>query len=146
LSKVERTEDSIAEKLIEYFQYNKSIIAVYLYGSVVTGKAIMASDVDIALHNLQLAIQGCIDIGSHAISDEGWGVAGSLNEIFYILQNKGVIKAEVSEKMISMVGFRNILVHEYETISFDIVCNILHHHLKDINEYLLAIVTHFNLD
>lgn len=101
---------------------------------------------DIVLHNLQLAIQGCIDIGSHVISDEGWGVAGSLNEIFYILQNKGVIKAEMSEKMISMVGFRNILVHEYETINFDIVCNILQHHLKDINEYLLAMVTHFNLD
>ena len=101
---------------------------------------------DIVLHNLQLAIQGCIDIGSHVISDEGWGVAGSLNEIFYILQNKGVIKAEMSEKMISMVGFRNILVHEYETINFDIVCNILQHHLKDINEYLLAMVNHFNLD
>jgi len=101
---------------------------------------------DIVLHNLQLAIQGCIDIGSHVISDEGWGVAGSLNEIFYILQNKGVIKAEMSEKIISMVGFRNILVHEYETINFDIVCNILHHHLKDINEYLLAIVNHFKLD
>jgi len=101
---------------------------------------------DIVLHNLQLAIQGCIDIGSHVISDEGWGVAGSLNEIFYILQNKGVIKTEMSEKMISMVGFRNILVHEYETINFDIVCNILQHHLKDINEYLLAMVIHFNLD
>lgn len=101
---------------------------------------------DIVLHNLQFAIQGCIDIGSHVISDEGWGIAGSLNEIFYILQNKGVIKSEMSEKMISMVGFRNILVHGYETINFDIVCNILHHHLKDINEYLLAIVTHFNFD
>ncbi len=101
---------------------------------------------DIVLHNLQLAIQGCIDIGSHVISDEGWGVAGSLNEIFYILQNKGVIKAEMADKIISMVGFRNILVHEYETINFDIVCNILHHHLKDINEYLLAIVNHFKLD
>lgn len=101
---------------------------------------------DIVLHNLQLAIQGCIDIGSHVISDEGWGVAGSLNEIFYILQNKGVIKAEMVEKMISMVGFRNILVHEYETINFDIVCNILHHHLKDINEYLLTLVSYFKLD
>ncbi len=101
---------------------------------------------DIVLHNLQLAIQGCIDIGSHVISDEGWGVAGSLNEIFYILQKKGVIQAEMVEKMISMVGFRNILVHEYETINFDIVCNILQHHLKDINEYLLAIVNRFKLD
>jgi uncharacterized protein YutE (UPF0331/DUF86 family) len=101
---------------------------------------------DIVLHNLQLAIQGCIDIGSHLISDEGWGVAGSLNEIFHILQNKGVIKAEMVEKIISMVGFRNILVHEYENVNFDIVYNILHHHLRDINEYLLAIVNYFKLD
>lgn len=101
---------------------------------------------DIVLHNLQHAIQGCIDIGSHVISDEGWGVAGSLNEIFYILQNKGVIKAEMAENMISMVGFRNILVHEYETINLDIVCNIVHHHLKDINAYLLTLVSYFKLD
>ena len=47
---------------------------------------------DVVIHNLQLAIQGCVDIGSHIISDEGWGVAGSLSEIFYILQDKGIIK------------------------------------------------------
>jgi len=35
---------------------------------------------DIILHNLQLTIQGCIDIGAHIIADEGWGVAGSINE------------------------------------------------------------------
>jgi uncharacterized protein YutE (UPF0331/DUF86 family) len=101
---------------------------------------------DIVLHNLQLAIQGCIDIGSHVISDEGWGVAGSLNEIFYILRDKGVIKVDLTKRMVSMVGFRNIMVHEYENINFDIVYNILHHHLRDINEYLLAIVNYFKLD
>ncbi len=101
---------------------------------------------DIVLHNLQLAIQGCIDVGSHVISDEGWGVAGSLNEIFYILRDKGVIKVDLTKRMVSIVGFRNILVHEYEDINFDIVYNILHHHLRDINEYLLAIVNYFKLD
>ncbi len=101
---------------------------------------------DIVLHNLQLAIQGCIDIGSHVISDEGWGVAGSLNEIFYILRDKGVIKVDLTKRMVSMVGFRNVLVHEYEDTNLDIVYNILHHYLNDINEYLLAIVNHFKLD
>ena len=28
---------------------------------------------DIVLHNLQLAIQGCIYVGSHIISEESWG-------------------------------------------------------------------------
>lgn len=69
---------------------------------------------DIILHNLQLGIQGCIDLGSHIISDEGWGIAGSFSEIFYLLGDKGVIHRDLSEKMITMVGFRNIIIHEYE--------------------------------
>ncbi|HHT9134082.1 MAG TPA: type VII toxin-antitoxin system HepT family RNase toxin [Candidatus Avalokitesvara rifleensis] len=100
---------------------------------------------DIVLHNFQLAIQGCIDIGSHIISDEGWGVAGSINEIFHILHDKGVINGDSAEKMASMVGFRNILIHEYEDINLDIVYNILHRHLDDIDEYLLTVVNHFKL-
>jgi predicted nucleotidyltransferase len=39
----------LKEKIIEYFQDKKGVIAVYLYGSIVTGKAAMISDVDIAL-------------------------------------------------------------------------------------------------
>ncbi|ODS34467.1 MAG: hypothetical protein SCARUB_00341 [Candidatus Scalindua rubra] len=101
---------------------------------------------DIVLRNLQLAIQGCIDIGSHVISDEGWGIVGSLNEIFYLLQTKGVIKGGLAERMVSMVGFRNVLVHEYEDINLDIVYNIVHSHLKDIDEYLLAVVGYFKLE
>lgn len=100
---------------------------------------------DIVLHNLQLAIQGGIDLGSHIISDEGWGVAGSLTEIFYILQDKGVIRPELTEKMVSMVGFRNILIHEYADVNLDIVYSILQGHLKDIDEYLLALVDYFHL-
>lgn len=39
----------LKDKIIEYFQDKKAIIAVYLYGSIVTGKDAMTSDVDIAL-------------------------------------------------------------------------------------------------
>lgn len=53
---------------------------------------------DIILHNFQLAVQGYIAIENHIISDEGWGVASSLNEIFYILQNKGVTTQELLEE------------------------------------------------
>jgi len=84
-------------------------------------------------------------MGSHIISYEGWGIAGSLNEIFYILQDKGVIKREITEKMVPMVGFRNILVHEYQDVNLDIVHNILSKHLKDIDEYLLAVLDYFKL-
>jgi uncharacterized protein len=39
----------LKEKIIEYFRDKKGVIAVYLYGSIVSGKAAMISDVDIAL-------------------------------------------------------------------------------------------------
>ncbi len=102
---------------------------------------------DVVIHNLQLAIQGCIGIGNHIISDEGWGVAGSLSEIFYILQDKGIIKkSDLIDRLISMIGFRNILVHEYEDVNIDIVFIILQNCLKDIEDYLLIIVDYFKLD
>jgi len=100
---------------------------------------------DIILHNFQFAIQGCIDIGSHIIADEGWGIAGSISEIFYILEDRGVLKRDLVEKIVSMTGFRNILIHEYEEVNLDIVHNILVSHLDDIDEYLLAIVNYFKL-
>ena len=40
---------------------------------------------DIVLFNIQMAVQNCIDIAAHIISDEGYGVPGSNNEMFYLL-------------------------------------------------------------
>jgi len=108
----------------------------------------LRNDIDLqdsVLHNLQLAIQGCIDIGSHIISDEGWGIAGSLGDILYTLRDRNVIEAELTERLVSMIGFRNILIHEYDDINIDIVYDVLQNRLKDIDQYLLSIIDYFNL-
>ncbi len=100
---------------------------------------------DIVLHNLQLAVQGCIDLAAHIIADHGWGVASSINETFYMLRDRGVISLGLMEKMVSMAGFRNILIHEYEDVSLEIVYNIARKHLTDIDEFLLTVAEHFKL-
>jgi uncharacterized protein YutE (UPF0331/DUF86 family) len=108
----------------------------------------LRNDIDLqdsVLHNLQLAIQGCIDIGSHIISDEGWGIAGSLGDILYTLRDRNVIEADLTERLVAMIGFRNILIHEYDDINIDIVYDILQNRLKDIDQYLLSIIDYFNL-
>ena len=56
-----------------------------------------------------------------------------------------VIPPKLVEKMVTMIGFRNILVHEYETINLEIVHNIIANRLADIEEFLLAVVHRFNL-
>lgn len=40
------------------------------------------------LFNLQMAIQNCIDIAAHIISEEGYGVPGSTGEMFSLLGEK----------------------------------------------------------
>ena len=91
------------------------------------------------LFNLQMAVQNCIDIAAHVISDEELGVAGSTNEMFYILQENGYLSPALTEKMVAAVGFRNLVIHEYGKIDLTKVYEIAHKDVDDLAEYLRAI-------
>ena len=94
---------------------------------------------DIVLFNLQMAVQNCIDIAAHIISDEGFGVPGSNNEMFYLLEENGYIGPPVVEKMIAAVGFRNLVVHEYGKLDLEEVYRISRNDIMDLLIYISAI-------
>ena len=94
---------------------------------------------DIILFNLQMAIQNCIDMASHVISDEGLGLPGSTNEMFYMLQENGYIPQELTEKMVAAVGFRNLVVHEYAEVDLEEVYRMSQYHIDDLIEFLKAL-------
>lgn len=98
---------------------------------------------DILLFNLTQAIQNCIDIAAHIVSDEGWGVPGTQSEMFDILAGKGVISKELGESLIAVVGFRNRVIHEYEKLNLDIVYKVWQERIRDIEEYALAVLERF---
>jgi uncharacterized protein YutE (UPF0331/DUF86 family) len=91
---------------------------------------------EIILFNLQMAIQFCIDIASHIISDEGLGLPGSTNEMFYTLQENGYIPEDVADKMVAAVGFRNLVVHEYTRVDLEEVYRISQENVDDLIEFL----------
>ena len=97
---------------------------------------------DIILHNLQLAIQGCIDIASHIISDEGWQLPDTLAGLFEILRQHGVITVELQDNLKKMVGFRNIIIHEYGAIDLDKVYTILTRDVIDIYDFLKQVCSY----
>lgn len=101
---------------------------------------------DIVAFNLHTAIQNCIDIASHIISDEGWGVPGSTNEMFYLLEDHGCLTADTTEKMVKAVGFRNLVVHEYGKIDLQRVYTICRKDIQYLTIFLTEIFTHFNLN
>ena len=96
---------------------------------------------DIILFNIQLAIQNCIDIAAHIISDEDMGIAGSTNEIFYILEENGYLTRDITEKMVKAVGFRNLIVHEYVNLELKRVYEISKKDITDLEVFLKQILT-----
>jgi uncharacterized protein YutE (UPF0331/DUF86 family) len=99
-------------------------------------------DIDIQesiLFNIQMAVQNCIDIAAHIISDEGLGVPGSTNEMFYLLEENGYLNNEVTEKMVKAVGLRNLVVHEYGKVDLDRIFEVAQKDISDLNEYLKSI-------
>jgi len=83
---------------------------------------------------LHLAIEVTTDIGNHIIADMGLGEVNWYSDIAYVLEEKKFISVELREKWIRMVGFRNILVHDYLEVDRSIVYDILQNHLQDLDE------------
>ena len=99
----------------------------------------------IIIFNLIQAIQSCIDMGSHVISDSGWETPSTQAEIFEILASRKVITKALVKKMIQMVGFRNRIVHEYEKTDMKIVHTVWKKHIADIESFCRAIVKKYKL-
>jgi uncharacterized protein YutE (UPF0331/DUF86 family) len=71
---------------------------------------------DLVSFNLMLAVQACLDIASHLISDEGWAVAVTLGESFRRLAEHGVISVATATALNRAVALRNIVAHGYSNV------------------------------
>ena len=94
---------------------------------------------DVISFNLHLAIENCTDLAAHIISEEGLGVPGSASEMFYLLEENGYLRQQLTEKMIKAVGLRNLIVHEYDKIDLKRLFEIIHKDTKDINDFVASI-------
>ena len=100
---------------------------------------------EIILFNIQMAIQDCIDIAAHIISEKGWGIPGSTNEMFYLLEENDFLNRDLTEKLVKCVGFRNLLVHAYSRIEVDRVFEITQKDILDLETYLKFILIKLGL-
>ncbi|MBT5973813.1 type VII toxin-antitoxin system HepT family RNase toxin [Desulfobacula sp.] len=95
---------------------------------------------DIILFNIQLAVQNCIDIAAHIVSEKDMGIPGSANEIFYFLEENKYINNLLTEKMVKAVGFRNLIVHEYGKLDLKRAYDISQNDIKDLDTFLKAVI------
>lgn len=94
---------------------------------------------DIICINLERAVQTSVDIAAHVMSEKDAPPPSTMAEGFLRLAELHVISAPIAERMQKAVAFRNILVHNYTDINWDIVFNIVTHHLTDFVQFAQAI-------
>lgn len=97
-------------------------------------------NIDSVLHRFQTSIQALVDIGGYIIASLGLRTPSTSGEVIDILIEHGLLKPEQRDRSISMIQFRNRIVHFYNGIDLNIVYQILQGELADIRELYQTLI------
>lgn len=87
---------------------------------------------DIVKINLERLIQLSVDCAMIVISIKQWlPVPQTMSESFEVLARNQFIERPLADRLKKATGFRNIAVHEYDKINWNIVFSILTRQLGD---------------
>lgn len=104
---------------------------------------LLANDVDaqdILSLNLTRAVQLSVDIAAHWVAGHAELAApATMGEAFARLAEGKLIDADLALRLRKAVGFRNLAVHNYEAINWDIVFAICQARLPDFEAFAQAV-------
>ena len=95
---------------------------------------------DSIILNIQRLCEAGIELGVHIIRINKYGIPQSSQEIFQILEKNNIISKELSKNLQRIVGFRNIVIHDYQAINLEILQKIIENNLDDILELAREII------
>jgi uncharacterized protein YutE (UPF0331/DUF86 family) len=98
---------------------------------------------DISEYNLFQIVNHLIDIIQHIVVDEKLGFPESAYDAVEILLAKDILSEKESEVLKRMIGFRNIIGHDYIAVNKEVVFDILTNGRKDIKSILSSLTTGF---
>lgn len=84
---------------------------------------------------LQVSIECIVDIGNEIISSLQLQRPERYRDIPYILAEAKIIPKTFAETIASMIGFRNLLVHDYASINLNLVHEFLQTKLPDFEDF-----------
>jgi uncharacterized protein YutE (UPF0331/DUF86 family) len=88
--------------------------------------------------NVERACQAAIDLAMHVVVLKHLGMPQSQADAFRLLADAGEIDRTLSEGMIGMCGFRNVLVHQYQELEVDILHQVATARWHDLEALCLA--------
>lgn len=94
--------------------------------------------------NLQRIAEQAIDLANHVIKKRKLGLPKESKESFGILEAEHVITLDIACKLKGMVGFRNILVHEYQEFDVGVMKDVIERRLDDVIVFTNEVMNYIN--
>ncbi len=91
---------------------------------------------DIAERNIQVAIEGCLDIAKIVISSKELPEPKDNKGLFTVLAEAGILSDTSLKFLVPMAGTRNVLVHGYDKVEDSVIYGVLKRHLDDFALFL----------
>lgn len=87
---------------------------------------------DAAVLNITRACELAIDLANHLTKVRRLGIPTDSRESFELLANAGFISPDLTRCLQSMVGFRNVAVHDYRELDAGIVNWVIEQGFEDL--------------
>lgn len=84
----------------------------------------------------QLASENLLDICNLIISEKGFGIPTDSKDSVRKLAENGIILTSLSARLEELVGFRNLLVHQYGHVDDSKAYSYLNEESKDLYEFI----------
>jgi uncharacterized protein YutE (UPF0331/DUF86 family) len=84
---------------------------------------------------LHLACESVLDISHHVIADQGYRQAGSYKDAIDVLQQEGLLDADLAGRLKRWMGLRNLLVHLYLEIDHGRIYDAISEDLGDLHAF-----------
>jgi uncharacterized protein YutE (UPF0331/DUF86 family) len=98
---------------------------------------------DVAEYNLFQIVNHLIDMIQHIVVDENYGLPQTAYEAAQILADKRFLSRKDLEIIKKMIGFRNVIGHDYVHLNKDLVYLILSRGREDIQRIISKIAKKF---
>jgi len=82
--------------------------------------------------NMQRACEQIIDLANHLVKTCKLEIPKDSRDSFHLLIDHQIIPKSLGDHMIKMIGFRNVLVHQYQQLDLGLMVDVIENHLDDL--------------
>jgi uncharacterized protein YutE (UPF0331/DUF86 family) len=94
---------------------------------------------EVVILNLFVALQDCMSLAAHWLSDAGLDVPQSYAQVFLRLGERGILGPDLAERLAAASGLRNLVAHRYGVLDWSRVHEIASTQLDDLLAFCEAL-------